>query len=79
MKNITVDKKTIDRLALDKKLPLHEFIWRLALLYGSPAPGMASLPLSCLNPEPEISEPESKSAPAVGLAMAMSPYFKEKV
>ncbi len=77
MKNITVDKKTIDRLSLDKKLPLHEFIWRLALLYGSPAPGMASLPLSCLNPEPEISEPES--APAVGLAMAMSPNFKEKV
>ena len=77
MKNITVDKKTIDRLSLDKKLPLHEFIWRLALLYGSPAPGMASLPLSSLNPEPET--PEPKSASAVGLAMAMSPHFKEKV
>ena len=74
---MTVDKKTIDRLSLDKELPLHEFIWRLALLYGSPAPGMASLPLSCLNPEPEISEP--KSASTVGLAMSMSPYFKEKV
>ena len=73
---MTVDKKTIDRLSLDKKLPLHEFIWRLALLYGSSA-AMASLPLSSLNPEPET--PEPKSASTVGLAMAMSPYFKEKV
>ena len=61
MKNITVDKK----------LPMHEFLWRLALLYGEPAPGMASLPLSSLNPEPE-------SAPALSPAMVISPYFKEK-
>ena len=58
MKNITVDKK----------LPMHEFLWLLA----GGKPGVASLNLEPRTPEPE-------SVPAVGLAMAMSPYFKEKV
>ena len=59
-------------MTVDKKLPMHEFLWRLALLYGKPAPGMASLPLSSLNLE-------SESAPALSPAMVMSPDFKEKV
>ena len=58
MKNITVDKK----------LPMHEFLWQLA----GGKPGVASLNLEPRTPEPE-------SVPAVGLAMAMSPNFKEKV
>ena len=59
-------------MTVDKKLPMHEFLWRLGGGGDYPAPKMTSLPLSSPNPEPE-------SAPAVGLAMAMSPYFKEKV
>jgi hypothetical protein len=58
MKNITVDKKE----------PMHEFLWRLA----GGKPGVASL-----NLEPET--PESESAPALSPAMVMSPDFKEKV
>jgi hypothetical protein len=57
-------------MTVDKKLPMHEFLWQLA---GGKS-GVASL-----NLKPRTPEPESKSAPAVGLAMAMSPYFKEKV
>ena len=56
-------------MTVDKKLPMHEFLWQLA----GGKPGVASL-----NLEPRTPEPESKSAPAVGLAMAMSPNFKEK-